>query len=245
MKKSSAYLMALTLTASVTGCSGLVESSRKLIDGETPRKNPKKSAWVSKSQYNDLMVKYKNLNEKYANLKDSKRVQSPNFDQASELGKPATETVDVFGKNGLANEVSNSLDSVSLNVPSTTSSSAPSIRPMSSNDIDQEVKTYKKAALLKANGKVEDSLKVFQFLEKTNTRQIRVRSRIHIGEIYLVKKQYDLALQVFETVIEQDAFSSRVIDALKGAVTASSKLGLANKKLRYDSMIKDIFGLKG
>lgn len=237
MRKSSAYLLALTLTASVTSCSGLVESSRKLIDGDTPRKNPKKSAWVSKSQYNDLMVKYKNLNDKYQSLKDEKITKTSSFDQAKELGKTETETVDVFGKNGLANEVSKSLDNVSSNLPA--------VKPMSANDIDQEVKTYKKAVLLKENGKTEDSLKVFQFLEKSNTKQIRVRSRIHIGQIYLVQKQYDLALQVFENVIANDAFSSRVLDALKGAVTSSSKLGLANKKLRYESMIKDVFGLKG
>lgn len=241
MRKSSAYLMALTLTASVTGCSGLVESSRKLIDGDTPRKNPKKSAWVSKSQYDDLMVKYKNLNEKYTNLRDEKITKNPNYDQAKELGKGDTETVDVFGKDGLANEVSKSLDNVSSNV----SSNVPAVKPMSANDIDQEVKTYKKAVLLKANGKSEDSLKVFQFLEKSNTKQIRVRSRIHIGQIYLEQKQYDLALQVFELVIQNDAFSSRVLDALRGAVSSSGKLGLANKKLRYESMLKDVFGVRG
>ncbi len=237
MRKSSAYLLALTLTASVTGCSGLVESSRKLIDGDTPRKNPKKSPWVSKSQYDDLMVKYKNLNEKYTNLRDEKITKDPNFDQAKELGKSDTETVDVFGKNGLANEVSKSLDNVSSNVPT--------VKPMSANDIDQEVKTYKKAVLLKNNGKIDDSLKVFQFLEKSNTKQIRVRSRIHIGQIYLQQKQYDLALQVFELVIQNGAFSSRVLDALQGAVSSSGKLGLANKKLRYESMLKDVFGVRG
>ena len=240
MRKSSAYLVALVLTISVTGCSGLVESTRKMIDGETPRKNPKKSGWVSKSQYDDLMVKYKNLSEKYENLKEDKLAKdSKDFNQASELAKSgdAEETVDVFGKNGLAKEVSKSLDNVSTNVPS--------VKPLSANEIDQEVKTYKKAVLLKANGKMDDSLKVFQFLEKSQTKQIRVRSKVHIGQIYLEQKQYDLALQVFETVLEQDAFSSRVLDALRGAAASSGKLGLAEKQLRYESMLKDVFGLKG
>lgn len=239
MKNKKALLSAFILTASVTSCSGLVESTRKMIDGDSPRKNPKKSGWVSKSQYDDLMVKYKNLSDKYENLKEEKVTKNNgNFNQASELSnKQDTETVDVFGKNGLANEVSSSLDNVS--------SKLPSVKPLSANEIDQEVKTYKKAVLLKTNGKMDDSLRVFQFLDKSQTKQIRVRSRVHIGQIYLAQKQYDLALQVFELVINEDAFSSRVIDALRGAATSSGKLGLAEKKLRYESMIKDVFGLQG
>lgn len=238
MRKSLIYIMAFTVTVSMTSCSGLVESTRKMIDGDSPRKNPKKAQWVTKSQYDDLMVKYKNLSEKYENLKESKG-NSQGLNQASELSASGheEETVDVFGKNGLANEVSQSLDQVSHGTPMT--------KPLSANEVDQEVKTYKKAVLLEANGKVEESLKVFQFLEKSQTKQIRVRARIHIGQIYLLQKQYDLALQVFESILSQDAFSSKVLDALRGAASASGKLGLAEKKIRYESMLKDVFGLRG
>lgn len=225
--------------ATLTSCSSFVESTRKMIDGDSPRKSTKKSGWVSKSQYDDLMVKYKDLSQRYENLKEQKSAPSSKYDQAKEMSNSPVnteETVDVFGEDGLANQVSASLDEVSSKVKS---------KPLSSSEIDQEVKTYKKAALLKDNGKVDESLKVFQFLEKSQTKQIRVRSKIHIGQIYLVKKQFDLALQVFESVINQEAFSARVLDALEGAVTSSSSLGLTDKKLRYESMLKDVFGLKG
>jgi tetratricopeptide (TPR) repeat protein len=239
MKNSISLIFAMCFIATLTSCSSFVESTRKMIDGDSPRKSTKQSGWVSKSQYDDLMVKYKDLSQRYENLKEKKSAPNASYDQAQEMSSSSVnseETVDVFGEDGLANQVSASLDEVSSKVKS---------KPLSSSEIDQEVKTYKKAALLKDNGKVDESLKVFQFLEKSQTKQIRVRSKIHIGQIYLVKKQFDLALQVFESVINQEAFSARVLDALEGAVISSSSLGLTDKKLRYESMLKDVFGLKG
>lgn len=239
MKKSLALIFALCFIATLPSCSSWVESTRKMIDGDSPRKSKKESGWVSKAQYNDLMVKYKDLSERYENLKEEKQVSKTGYDQAAEMGKSKSdnaETVDVFGDNGLANQVSASLDKVSSSVAT---------KPLSANEVDQEVKTYKKAVILKDNGKIDDSLKVFQYLEKSQTKQIRVRSKIHIGAIYLIKKQYDLALQVFESVINNEAFSGKVLDALKGAVTSSGSLGLTDKKLRYQSMLNDVFGIKG
>ena len=58
----------------------------------------------------------------------------------------------------------------------------------------------------------------------------------------LVKEQYDLALQVFEEIISKNANSGVVLQALGGAVKASDKLGLANKKDQYKSMLHDVFG---
>ena len=247
MKKNIVSIMTFSSLAMLASCSSLVESTRKMIDGDSPRKQSKQSGWVSKSQYNDLLVKYKNLNEKYESLKEDKALKSGDFDQGFELANKSAsevtampdETVDVFGRDGLANQVSASLDQVSESVP------AVAIKPLGENELDQEVKTYKKAVVLKDNGKLDDSIKIFQFLEKSPTKQIRVRARVHIGEIYLKQQQYDLALQVFESVIKQDAFSSRVLDALKGAVVSCDKLRLTDKKLRYQSILSDVFGTKG
>ena len=83
-------------------CSGLVESTRKtLLGSDAPRtKSKKEPKWVSKAQYDDLMAKYKNVNEKYEKLKDDKYSQGQSgFDQVADMNSPtSSETVDVFEK---------------------------------------------------------------------------------------------------------------------------------------------------
>jgi tetratricopeptide (TPR) repeat protein len=244
MKKSFVLLLALTSVVSLSSCSSLVESTRKMVDGDTPRKSNKKPNWVSKSEYDDLMLKYKDLNDRYNQLREEKSVAENKYDQAAELSQKSgtkkssdVETVDVFGQGGLASEVTAQIDEVSASV-----SDAPIAVK---RDLESELSHYKKAMVLLSNGNADDALKIFQYLEKSSSKQMRVRARVQIGKIYLEKKQFDLALQVYETVISQDAFSGHVLDALAGAVLASGQLGLADKKLRYQSMLQDVFGIKG
>lgn len=211
-------------------CSSFVESTRKsLLGDETPRKSVKKEVkWVSKGQYDDLMVKYKTLNDKYERLKEQGLNNKSGFDQITELSKSkskSTETVDVFGDNGLSSK----LKSTRSSVPSS---------------IEEEVSYYKKAVVLKSNGKNDEALKLFQFLENSTVAQLKVRSKLHIGDIYFSKNQYDLALQVYEDIIRNHAFSSSVLGALKHAVVCSTELGLSDKKAQYESLLKDVFGMQ-
>jgi tetratricopeptide (TPR) repeat protein len=214
-----------------------MESSRKMISDDEAKQNKsrvtKKSKWVSQVQYDDLLAKYKNISEKYDKLKETKIDRNTGFSQADEMtndlsSNASADTVDVFGKNGIAREVENTLNNVSS----------------STVDVGRELKTYKKAVALRENGKADESLKIFQFLERSSNKQIKVRSRVQIGQIYLDKKQFDLALQVFEKVITENAFSGKVLVALTGAVDSCAGLNLTDKKLRYQSMLTDFFGYK-
>lgn len=216
-----------------TSCSSLVESTRKsLLGSDAPRKSNQEVKWVSKAQYDELMLKYKNLNDKYEKLKDENLNGSKaDFDQVGEMAQKPTksETVDVFAENGLADQAS-------------AAAPAKSVNP---EGVDQELEYYKKAVALKQNGKTDEALKVFQYLERSNTEQVRVRARAHIGSIYMGQAQYDLALQVYENIIMNDAFSAKVLEALEGAVAASDKLQLTDKKAKYESILKDFFGMEG
>lgn len=234
-------LTIIVLTGS--GCSSLVESTRKsLLGSDKPRKDSSKEVkWVSKAQYDALMDRYKTLNDRYEKLKDDKIGSGQaGFDQMGEMasgGQSApskSETVDVFADNGLAEQASKS------------QASAP-VEPKNLNpqEVDQELQYYKKAVALKENGKVDEALKIFQYLERSSTEQIRVRSRAQIGQIYMSKAQYDLALQVFEKIIQNDAFSSKVLEALEGAVVCSDKLQLQQKKQKYQSILRDFFEIEG
>jgi tetratricopeptide (TPR) repeat protein len=237
MRQKVNLLLAIVVLVGASGCSSLMESTRKMIsDGESKqsiKRVQKKSKWVSQTQYDDLLAKYKNVSEKYDKLKETKVNDNRGFSQSDEMAKElsvnsSTDTVDVFGKNGIAREVENTLNSISS----------------STVDVGRELKTYKKAVALRDNGKSDESLKIFQFLERSNNKQIKVRSRIQIGQIYLEKKQFDLALQVFEKVITENAFSGKVLVALSGAVDSCAGLDLTDKKLRYQSMLTDFFSYK-
>jgi tetratricopeptide (TPR) repeat protein len=225
-------LLAFTFILAFSGCSNLVESTRKnLMDDSSPRKVKQDVKWVSKTQYDELMTKYKGLSNKYENLKDQSIKNKTGFNQLDELAasSASTETIDVFGKDGISNE----------GKPATQNPVQ-----ISEAKVDQELTFYKKAVALKSNGKSDEALKIFQFLDKSQTRQISVRAKRHIGDIYFAKKQYDLALQVFESIIRQNSFSGIVIKALEFAAKSSSELGLNDKKLKYESILRDFFEVR-
>lgn len=210
------------------GCSSLVESTRESLLGDSKKRtSPKQEVkWVSKAQYDDLMGKYKDLSKKYENLKENKMVP------ATPMTPVADETIDVFAQtNKLANQqVSKPAAGPSVNIEV--------------SQIDEEIDYYKKAKILYNNGSVDEALKLFQFLEKAKSKQIQVRAKKYIGDIYLSKKQYDLALQVYESIIRQYSFSGSVLTALKNASVCSDALGLVEKKEQYQSMLRDFFGMQ-
>ncbi len=213
----------------VTSCSSFVESTRQaLLGDDQPRKKSSKAQakWVSKSQYDDLVVKYKTLSDKYEGLKDQNLSKTSGFDQIAEMSKSSSpETVDVFGENGISNQDS----SVMMSKPS---------------NIEEEVSYYKRGLALSQNGKKDEALKIFQFLENSSVPQLSVRAKLQIGDIYFSKKKYDLALQVYEGIMRKHAFSGTVLMALKHAVVCSTKLGLADKQAQFESLLQDVFGMQ-
>jgi len=221
----------------LTSCSSLVESTRRNLMGEeTPRKAKKEVKWVSKAQYDDLVTKYKNLQDNYAKLKDEKVNSNSNYNQMDEMAQNGqsqkiSETIDVFAKGGLANQVK--------------SNKEVELKNLNDNSVGDELKVYRKGIALKKNGKVDESLKVFQYLERSQSSQIRVRSKANIGSIYMSKNQFDLALQVYEGIIQNDAFSGKVIPSLRNAIICCDQLGLKDKKLKYQSILRDFFEIEG
>lgn len=229
MLSKISILFALLLIILLSGCSSFVESTRKSLLGDSsPRKVKKDVKWVSKAQYDGLMGKYKNLSVRYEDLKDSKIKSKAGFDQIDELSN--AETIDVFGKNGITNKNSQSSPKVSI-------AAAP-------EKINKELNYYKKAVALYEIKKEDEALKMFQYLENSPTRQISVRAKKYIGDIYFKKNKFDLALQVYEGIIRKNSFSGIVIKALESAANCSTKLGLTDKKLKYESILRDFFEVK-
>jgi tetratricopeptide (TPR) repeat protein len=227
----------LSLLILSVSCSSLVESTRRNLMGEeSPRKAKKEVKWVAKAQYDDLLTKYKNLKDQYDRLKDEKVNSNSSYNQMDEMSENSksqkiSETIDVFSKDGLANKVQ--------------ASQAPALKNLNQTDVSDELKVYKKGVALKQNGKADESLKVFQYLERSKSEQIRVRAKVHIGDIYMQNNQFDLALQVYEGVIGGYAFSGKVIPSLRNAIICCDQLGLKDKKLKYQSILRDFFEIEG
>jgi len=203
-------------------CAWYRDLERSLVDDE---KKGKRAQTVPRSQYDQLLVKYEELSKKYEMLKEKPSTSQGNLVDEIQLTKAENfsnsgsgETVDIF-KSGAAS---------TIDVPV---------------DIESQLNLYRKAITLKESNPGE-ATKIFQQLEIQAIAPVQVRAKYQVGEMLLDKKQYDLALQVFEDIISKYAHSGVVLYALKGAVTASEKLGVTNKKDQYASMLSDVFGEK-
>lgn len=212
----------------LSSCSWYRDLERSLVEDD--EKNQKRSRVVPREQYDQLLVKYEELSKKYESLKEKppgqdslvdeiQQTKSENF--ANTTPNVETETVDAFPGGATA-------------AAATTPVEVPS-------DIESQLSLYRRGLALKASNSGE-ATKIFQQLETKAIAPVKVRAKYQIGEMLLGKGQFDLALQVFEDIINKHAHSGVVIDALRGAVTASQKLGLGNKKEQYSSMLTDVFG---
>ena len=219
-------LLPLALLTTLSSCSWYRDFERSIVKDD----GTASSQTISRAQYDQLLLKYEELSKKYEELKERppgsqdtlvnelQRTQSENF-----ANTPSNvETVDVFKST------------------ESKSSSAPVEVP---DDVEAQLNLYRKGiALIDSNQ--GEATKIFQELESKAIGPVKVRAKYQIGNMLLKRGQHDLALQVFEDIISQNADSGVVLDALDGAVIASEKLGMNSKKDQYASMINDVFGAK-
>ncbi len=220
MKSALIPMMALM---ALNSCSWYRDVERSLVEGD----DKKSSKPIPRAQYDNLLVKYEELSKKYELLKENRSKDQPSLkdeiQQTSSENFSNTssnvETVDAFSNQPVA-EIANV-----------------------SSDVESQLSLYKKAVNLKSSAS-GDATKIFQQLETQGIPEVKVRSKFQIGEMLYEKGQYDLALQVFEDIINKFAYSGIVLESLKYAQICSEKLGLQNKKDQYSSMINDVFEAK-
>lgn len=229
MKYSLIPLASLLL---VSSCAWYRDLERSLVEDDEKQAKRSQRA-VPREQYDQLLVKYEELSKKYEQLKEQpknsqgnlvdelQKTQSENFAQTS--SNVETETVNLF--------------------PGDTQNAAPATIEVPA-DIESQLSLYRRGLALKASNPGE-ATKIFQQLENQAISPVKSRAKFQIGEMLLGRGQYDLALQVFEDIINKNAESGVVLDALKYAVVASEKLGATAKRDQYASMLNDVFGSQG
>lgn len=223
--QKSVILMSSLLMLS--SCAWYRDLERSLVEDDQKQNAGRKSKVVPREQYDELLVKYEEVSKKYEDLKSGKPTSSSLVDELQRSqtenfanGSNSVETVDVFGA-GAAAAVAGPL-------------------PQIGNDLESQVSAYRKGLILEQNNPTE-ALKLFQMLDAKAAPSVQVRAKLHVGELLMKQNQYDLALQSFEDIIQKHAHSGVVIEALRNASICGDKLGLANKRDQYSSMLKDVF----
>lgn len=220
-----AALALLTLTSS---CSWYRDLERSLVEDDKKQAVSNRGKPVSRAQYDQLLTKYEELSKKYEALKEN-----PNAGQSSLVDELQKTQSDNFAN------TSPNVETETVNINSDVTPLPASV----DSDVDAQLSLYRRGVDLKGSNPGE-ATKIFQQLEAQGSPAVRVRSKYQIGDLLLSKNQYDLALQVFEDIITKSASSGVVLDALRGAVVCSEKLGITNKRDQYASMLNDVFEVK-
>ncbi len=243
--KSRILLFSLII---LTSCSWL-EKRRALFESSSSVESPSsrlesKEAFVTKTQYNQLLKKYEDLLKKVDKAEAlnvqtksmmAKGIQGSKHSEQgqmiAELSKiqpkaDLAETVDVFGKGGL-------VDKANLQKrPEMT---------LSDNQIKTQLTMLQKANKLVAQNKMDSSLILLKELEESPNKQIQVRAKFYLAEMLFRQNEYDLAMQMYEEIVKEFAFSGLVIKSLGRLIVCSEKLKLNKKQEKYYSILHDFF----
>lgn len=111
----------------------------------------------------------------------------------------------------------------------------------SNREIQTQVNQLERAKKLLVANQLDDALTLLRKLETTGIDQVKVRAKYLTGELLFRQKEYDLAMQIFEDIIEQNAFSGLVVKVLGRLIVCTEKLNLIEKKEQYYSLLNDVF----
>ncbi len=214
----------------LSSCS-LFSSSRNVVaDSKNKGKGKAAVTTVAKAQYDELLKKYQVLLRRNRQLEGDDLPADVTVSPPANLPKLA-ETVDVFAKQlDKVAEVQNS----SKNLISV---AAPFIR----KDMEGQIADIKKVIQLIDKNHFDEALQILKILESSKYSQIAVRSKFYTGEVLFRQGEFDLAMQLFEEVINRYAFSGIVLKTLGRLIICSEKLKIKKKYDLYYSILHDFF----
>jgi len=229
----------------------ILPSCSSLLSRRTPvgsEAEPKEMSMVPKVQYDELLRRYEDLQRRYndqvsAQLNPQEERIITDIPPVLDYATNDTMTVDAFAQEKKKTAV--------MNIPS--KKKAPPVNEVNVADlanslpegvVEKEIIALQRAQSLIVEKQYAEAMRIFKELENSSIFQIRVRAKFYTGELLLQQANHDLALQVFEEVIEQFANSSIVLKALEKAIYCAEILKLQDKVRKYRSMLNDIFGIK-
>lgn len=234
----------------VIGRLGLICSLLALLGGCSLLKRGKmisKNRTISSEQYSKLEEHYNALKAAQAESASSNKVSAeddPKPDNKAGGGAKLGQTVDVFSTNHHP-RVHGATDWTNDNRDKKTADAdvdAGVVREsVSDQQIMDEIKTYRmaKGHFEKKDGKA--AMAELKKIENSKAPHIRAHAKFLMGEIFFaLEQECDLAMQMYEEIITQDAFSGVVIKALGKLIVCSEQLGLDDKRQQYYSMLRNL-----
>jgi len=219
----------------LTSCSYV---SRRNKDFEAGQDGSVKASgqMVPKEEYDALMSKYNQLSASQQ-TPAGERVSEELINELSSTPKAElAETIDVFDQ-----QPKNEINPITQTKPPIVIDDPNVVVP--DNEVEEQFAKLKKAEELIEAKQFDEALNyIKRDTEKSSIRQVRVKAKFLLGELLLQQNEYDLAMQMFEEIINQYAFSGLVIKTLGRLILCSEKLKLEDKKTKYFSMLNDIFG---
>ncbi|MBF0314437.1 MAG: hypothetical protein HQK50_15935 [Oligoflexia bacterium] len=108
-------------------------------------------------------------------------------------------------------------------------------------DVEEGITLLKQAAAFIDDRKFATAINTLKDLEKSSHPYIKVYAKFYIGEVLFQQKEYDLALQTFEEIIQKYAFSSVVLKSLERITLCCQKLDLKEKYEKYNMLLNNFF----
>lgn len=232
--------LAVIFMLSLNSCAWL--QSRQSLFGNDEDKSPKSetAASVPKEQYDQLLQKYEALQTRYQT--DEAQVASQAMPEAMD-GPGANQAILGALENANQGDLAETVDvfAAQNNAQTSASSTVVGSDDYSSVDVEAQIRNLQLADKLVSQNKFDESLNLLKPLERSPVRQVRVRARYLVGESLFKQGDYDLSMQIFEEIIQKEAFSGMVLKALGRLIVCSEKLNLEKKKERYYSLLHDFF----
>ncbi len=213
---------------------------------------PDNTQFVAKEQYEELNRKYLELLNKSKNdPKILSEIQKNNSETKVE-GQPEFAKETTIDPSELVNQIDQKLpdikDGNGVDVLSEDKKHGPPIPNtitenivVASEDIDEQIQNLRDVQNLIKVNKFENALTILKSLEKSKEKQIVVRAKYMLAELLFNQGEYDLAMQVFEEIVNKYAYSGYVIKSLGKLVACSEKLKLPEKQAKYYSLLHDFF----
>ncbi len=252
--KFSRPILILSLVTLLPACSWV--TGRRTLFGEGQEKAganvnqapPQAMATVPKSQYDELLKRYEfAMNQQkmdrartgpvtgqpLASPETSPSSEDPT-DLINELSRnndpAAAETIDVYGQ-----------VTAGTSVGLTRSKPIIAIKDVSGIQIEREVKILKLANEFVDMNKFDAALTRVKELENSPIEQIQVRAKFLLGEILFRQGEFDLAMQMYEEIVNEHAFSGIILKTLGRLIVCSEKLKVKSKQEKYYSILHDFF----
>ncbi|TGD48635.1 MULTISPECIES: tetratricopeptide repeat protein [Halobacteriovorax] len=223
------------LSLSTTSCSWMGKRKTLFEEEGTADTQQAKSQMVPKAQYDQLLEKYDkllketkapSLAEQYkSSSKPSASQEEVQLEMIDDLEKARrnelAETVDVFANEVAAKKQNQQNDDLQL---------------------QKELNLLKQAEGLLAQNRLDQALTILKDLESSKHGQIKVRAKFYLAEMLFSQNEFDLAMQLYEEILRQHAFSGLVIKSLGRLIACTDKLKLKKKNEKYHSILHDFFG---